>query len=478
MALTKSQFKRFLVCPMHLWAEVNHLFDPHKKNYFLEHLGRQGYKVEDLAERFLVDKMNQEYPAGSSLKFQHQLKDGNYEAIVDVLIHNPETNQFDLFEVKSTSHVKKEHGYEVTFQYLLAKTQFPIGKCYLVHVNSQYVRRGDLNLAKLFKVVDMTEQIKKYEQTVLLFREEAKALIASATPPSDSACLDPETCPCLELCHFNLPKFSIFDLPDTHAQSAQFQDLLKLGSRDLSFIPKDFPLTTHQRRFLESFRNNKPIIEKKLLKERLEQLKFPLYFVDYETFGPAVPIYEGYKPYQNIVFQYSLHIISKPNSPDIIHKEFLHTGRDEPSKIFVESLLNDIGPRGSLISWYKVFENTRNKELATLQPDYQDRLLDLNERTVDLMEVFSHLIYVDYRFHGSSSIKKVLPVLVPELSYEDLKISKGDVAMLKWSEMVFGHHGAPLPEVEREQIKTDLLEYCGLDTKAMVEIWRRLKALK
>lgn len=462
---------------MHLWADVNHLLDPIKKSIFLQHLGRQGYQVEDLAEQMLVEKMNSQYPAGSSLKFQHQFKDGNYEAVVDVLIHNAETDVYDLYEVKSSSHAKREHGYEITFQYLLAKTQLPIGKCYLVHINNNYVRQGELNLEKLFVIEDMSEQIKKYEAEVELLRQQAKELLSSPTPPSHDTCLDPKTCICLDLCHYNLPKYSIFDLPDTNRQSVQYQDLLAQNIRDLSFIPKDFPLTTHQRRFLESFVKNAPIIEKNQLKQRLGQLVYPLYFLDYETYGSAIPLYDGYKPYQNLVFQYSLHIVPKANSKDIIHKEFLHTSKDEPSRAFCESLLNDIGEKGSVISWYKGFENSRNKELAQLQPEFKDRLLDLNERTFDLMEIFSKLAYVDFRFRGSSSIKNVLPVLVPELSYDKLNISKGDVAMLKWAEMVLGHKGRKAVAVDPEQTQKDLLEYCELDTLAMVEIWKRLKKL-
>lgn len=477
MALTKSQFKTYLDCPMHLWAEANKLLDPVKNSVFLQHLGRQGYKVEDLAEQMLVEKMNANYPKGSSLKFQQQLKDGNYEAVVDVVIHNAETDTYDLYEVKSSSHAKREHGYEITFQYLLAKSQFSVGKCYLVHINNNYVRKGALNLEKLFVIEDMTEQIKKYEDEVLLLRQQAKDLLSSSTPPSNDTCLDPKSCVCLDLCHYNLPKFSIFDLPDTNRQSIQYQNLLAQNIRDLSFIPKDFPLTTHQRRFLESFTKNSPIIEKNQLKQKLSQLKYPLYFLDYETFGPAVPMHDGYKPYQNLVFQYSLHIVSKPNDRKILHKEFLHTTADEPSRAFCESLFSHIGEKGSIISWYKGFENSRNKELAQLQPEFKDRLLSLNERTFDLMEIFSKLTYVDYKFRGSSSIKNVLPVLVPELNYENLNINKGDVAMLMWAEMVYGRKGHPSLQLDKEQIKKDLLEYCQMDTWAMVEIWQKLKKL-
>jgi len=455
---------------MHLWAKVNNLEEKVERNYFREHLSKQGYKVEDLAEKFLTDKLKQ-YPAGSTIELQHKLKDGNYEAIVDVLIKDNKNNTVDLYEIKSSSHIKRSHSYGVTFQHLLAKELLPVNKTYLVHINNDYVKQGEIDLEQFFTVSDMTEEILKHQDEVEVERANAKKLIGSAKPPENESCRKPKDCPCPSLCHYNLPKYSIYDIPDLRKSGVQFKTLQTMGIKDPNNIPSDFLLTTHQEQFLQSLRTQKPVININAIKQKLDDLEFPLYFVDYETFGPAIPIYDNYKPYQNIVFQYSLHIVRDKQANNIEHFEYLHTSKEEPSKQFIEDLLDKIGETGTLISWYKPFENSRNNELGILQPQYQERLLDLNNRTFDLMEIFKKQHYVDYRFRGSSSIKNVLPVLVPSLSYKDLNINKGDVAMLKWYEMVFGE------DDDKEQTIKDLLEYCKLDTWAMVEIWRELSSL-
>jgi hypothetical protein len=468
MALTKSQFITYLNCPMHLWAKVNKLEEKQERNYFREHLSKQGYKVEDLAEEFLKEKLKQ-YPTGSTIELQHKLNDGNYEAIVDVLIKDKKNNTVDIYEIKSSSHVKRSHSYGVTFQHILAKELLNINKTYLVHINSDYVKQGEIDLEQFFVITDMTDEILKHQDEVEVERANAKKLIGSKKPPENETCTKPKDCPCPSLCHYNLPKFSIYDIPDMRKKGVQFMTLQTMEIKDPTNIPSDFLLTTHQEKFLQSLRTKKPVIDRNAIKQQLDNLVYPLYFVDYETFGPAIPIYNNYKPYQNIVFQYSLHIVDEENN--ITHHEYIHTSKEEPSKTFIEDLLDKIGDKGTVISWYKPFENSRNKELAKLQPEYKKRLLDINSRTFDLMEIFKKQHYVDYRFRGSSSIKNVLPVLVPSLSYKDLNINKGDVAMLKWYEAVFGE------DKDKEQTIKDLLEYCKLDTWAMVEIWRKLKNL-
>lgn len=468
MALTKSQFITYLDCPMHLWAKVNNLEEKTERNYFREHLSKQGYKVEDLAEEFLTDKLKQ-YPIGSTIELQHKLSDGNYEAIVDVLIKDNKNNTVDLYEIKSSSQVKRSHSYGVTFQHILAKELLPVNKTYLIHINSDYVRQGKIDLEQFFTITDMTDEILKHEDEVERERATAKKLVESTKPPENETCTRPKDCPCPSLCHYNLPKYSIFDIPDMRKSGEQFKTLQTMGIKDPSNIPLDFLLTTHQEKFLQSLRSKKSVIDKQAIKQQLDKLEYPLYFVDYETFGPAIPIYDNYKPYQNIVFQYSLHIVEEDNNID--HHEYLHINKEEPSKTFIEDLLDKIKNKGTVISWYKPFENSRNKELAKLQPEYKKQLLDINKRTFDLMDIFKKQYYVDYRFRGSSSIKKVLPVLVPSLSYKNLNIDKGDVAMLKWYEAIFGE------DKNKEQTIKDLLEYCKLDTWAMVKIWRELQSL-
>jgi len=472
MELTKSQFITYLDCPMHLWAESNDLEEKKPRNTFMEHLARQGYKVEDLAEQYIADKVEKEYPAGSTIEFQYEVNDGNYLAQIDILVKDNLHNTVDIYEVKSASHVKHDHEYGITFQHLLAKKLLPVNKTYLLYINSKYVKQGEINLEELFVIENMTDIILKHQDEVEIKRAQAKEVLANSHPPFNETCKKPHSCPCPSLCHYNLPNYSIYDIPDMRKNSSQFMELMTLGIQDPTYLPSDFLLTTHQEKYLRSLRTKKPVIDKRKIKEKLDNLEFPLYFIDYETFGPAIPYFDNYSPYQNIVFQYSLHVVRDKRGKKIEHFKYLHAEPTEPSQQFIKHMLNNIGETGSVISWYKPFENSRNKELAVLQPSYTDRLLNLNERTFDLMDIFKKQDYVDFRFRGSSSIKNVLPVLVPTLSYKDLNISKGDVAMLEWDNLVHHYSGQ-----QKEQTIKDLLEYCKLDTWAMVEIWKYLNNL-
>jgi len=453
---------------MHLWAKSRDLEKSKVISVYDQHLSKQGYQVEKLAKQFLKNKVSREYPLGSTISFQVVVQDNDYEARIDALVHDIVNNTYDLYEIKSTTKVEKEHKYDTTFQYLIAKTNMPIHKVYLVRVNGDYIKDGEPDINSLLAVDDLSEFLLEFQDEVFHKRMEAKGILNLEFPPKDEHCFNPKTCPCRDLCHENLPEYSIYDLP--YGNKKKYQSLLDLGINDLAEIKSDFPVSERQKWLLQSIYQQKPIIQYAKIKEELNTLEYPLYFLDYETIGTALPIHNNYKPYQNIIFQYSLHVIENPEDEGQ-HFEFLASDQDEPSEKLCQSLLTHIGPRGTIIVWHKSFECGRNSELALLQLSFAEQLLDINKRTYDLKEIFSKSLYVDYRFHGSASIKDVLPVLVPELSYKELDIAKGDVAMTKWYDMVYGD----LSEGEKEKIKYDLLTYCKLDTLAMVEIWRKLK---
>ena len=180
-------------------------------------------------------------------------------------------------------------------------------------------------------------------------------------------------------------------------------------------------------------------------------------------------MYPGYHPQQQIVFQYSLHRLDQPDG-EPVHREHLSASCEEPSLSLLEQLSTDIGDHGTVIVWNKTFEMTRNKDMGLISPQYAGFLENLNQRIYDLGEIINQGIYLHPGFKGSWSIKHVLPVMVPELSYADLAIHQGDQASIAWWQICFGQ----LPEDEKEKLKAALLCYCHLDTLAMVEIYKRL----
>ena len=321
------------------------------------------------------------------------------------------------------------------------------------------------------KVSQLVEQkipgskiVKKLKATVEDLMYQALNVINTESPDRIEGCLNPKTCPCPDLCFPNLPKKSIFNIP--YLSHRRKRELIDSKIIDINDISDELPLNPMQRKIVNAIKTNKLYLDKTKLKEFLNSFVFPIYFLDYETYPLAVPIYNKYKTYQQMVFQYSLHIVNKDGTTE--HKEYLETETGDPSRNLIKKLQEDIGETGSVVSWNKTFECGRNEDMARLYPEHAEFLKDANKRMIDLADFINKEMYIHPDFLGSWSIKNVLPVMVPELSYKKLKVNKGDQAMLTWWKMVNSK--------DKKEAK-DLLEYCGLDTLAMVKIWEELKTL-
>jgi hypothetical protein len=214
-----------------------------------------------------------------------------------------------------------------------------------------------------------------------------------------------------------------------------------------------------------------PTIDKAQIKSFIDNLKYPLYFLDYETLMSLIPYFDGQRPYQQVPFQYSLHIIESPDTEEV-WKDYLHRDNTDPIRPLTEQLLIDIGTSGTVLVWYESFEKKRNSELGEMLPEYAAALEAINDRVVDLILPFKNKWYDDPRCEGSASIKAVLPVLCPELSYKELGIQEGGSAQRLWMEAVLDSKRFD----QKDQILSDLVEYCKLDTFAMVEIFKCLKS--
>ena len=192
--------------------------------------------------------------------------------------------------------------------------------------------------------------------------------------------------------------------------------------------------------------------------------------MDYETFSSAIPIVEGMKPHAHIPFQFSIHIKKDEDSAELEHYQYLAEEAELPLSL-IESMERVIYDKGSVVSWHKSFENTRNKEMALLYPDKADFLNSVTERTIDLEDIFKGG-YIDIAFGGSTSIKKVLPILVPELTYDSMTVANGTDAMEAFSNIIEWEDNT-----EKTKLKEDMLAYCKLDTFAMVKIYEKMKEI-
>ena len=464
--ISKSDFLIYCDAHRHLWASKHGLLECEVSD-FDEHLIDEGYAVENLAGEYLQTVLLSENPTWKILP-QQTFKDGRFEARTDFLVFQPETNTYDLYEVKSATSPDKKDAYDVAYQYLILQHQIKIDHVYILHLNKDYVRTNNLvDLSQLFIADDLTELVIELLPGIAGLREEA--LVAAEAPSAFDLphCLAPKDCPCPNLCHPNLPEFSIYDIPRLSAKKKAA--LLDMGILDARLIPDDFDLNSKQQLIAERAKTNSEYVNLPALKNQIGKLQFPLWFLDYETCICAIPRFDGYHPQQQVVFQYSLHKLDEVKS-EPHHKGFIAIDEGDPSIILLKQLSEDLGEFGNVIVWNKAFEMTMNREMAKLHPKYAAFLENLNSRIYDLGEIVNLGIYIHPRFKGSWSIKNVLPVMVPELSYENLHINKGDKASMAWWNITFGN----IDFGKKSELLNGLDKYCELDTLAMVEIFRKL----
>ena len=206
------------------------------------------------------------------------------------------------------------------------------------------------------------------------------------------------------------------------------------------------------------------------LNEFIGKLDYPLYFMDFETYGPAIPIYDGTKPYQQMPFQFSVHVVSKQGVKPK-HISFIAEGSADPREAFLTNLKKSLGTKGSIVTYNAPFEKGRLKELALFLPKHAKWVDSILPRVVDLLVPFRNFSYYHPSQKGSASIKQVLPAVTGE-TYADLEISEGESASRLYYEMI---HVKNLGDKEKAKLLKDLEEYCSLDTEGMIMILNELQ---
>jgi hypothetical protein len=517
--LTKTDFILYRECPNNAWVKRNR---PEEYARFVisefeQSLAIMGNEVEELARGmfptgYLVEGRGTEaqnitkklIEKHTPIIFQAVFATDNYLAATDVLKWNEEAQKYDLYEIKMSTteeddeeeleegkpkrvNRKKELQYEhdLAFQAnVLKDCGVQLNKKYLVRLNRTYVRNGDLDFRQnqLFIVEDKTQAIEPIMPAVAIEMAQAQAyLLTKEMPPDPCPCYykgRSSHCTAFSFINPAVPAYSVHDLNRIGSSKKYLKELLDEGILEIGDVPIDDRLKPKAKKTGEKpskprklnqvtvHKSQKPLINFDTLKAELSSLNFPLYFLDYETYPTAIPPYNGYHPYQQIVFQYSLHVLhDKDSEPK--HFELLVL-EGEPSEKIAISLREHIGDAGTVISWYKTFENSRNRELASLLPQYQDFFTSVIDRTYDLMDIVDGQHYVHPGFEGRASIKNVLPALAPDLSYKKLGVQSGTDAIEAYRKIT----KRELTGEEAKEKKQQMLEYCKLDTFAMYVLWK------
>ena len=478
--LSKSRFITGQQCHLRLWYQCYHPDLASETSEAQQAIFDVGHKVGELAtrlypggRRIAEDHTHHEKAVQTTLKvIENPEIHAIYEAAflsddirvrVDIL-ERLENGRWNLIEVKSSASLKDVHLPDVAVQWhVLRGAGLEIDKAFLMHVNNEYVYDGkELDLNSFFISSDVTKEVVAMQESVPSMISELKAVLSDSDPPDippSRHCNTPYECEFYEHCTKEMPEHWIMDL--SGITQRKLNELAAMGINDIRDIPSTYSLTALHQRIRTSVLENKETISEELEHE-LTDVEYPVHFLDFETIITAIPRYAGTRPYQTIPFQWSNHILQKDEFLE--HHDYLCNEDKDPREEFTFRLLSVLGMKGTIFI-YSSYEIRIIKALSEDLPEYRKKLLDILDRFKDLCVIMKKHFY-NPGFHGSFSLKSVLPVLAPDMNYKSLEIQKGGQASLEYLRMI----DPSASSKEREKIREDLLTYCEQDTYAMVRI--------
>ncbi|MFH1608584.1 MAG: DUF2779 domain-containing protein, partial [Patescibacteria group bacterium] len=503
MKLTKTDYLIYKDCAKNAWLKI------HKKDIYYEKqlsvfdqtIIETGNEVDKLARDLFPNGIEVEdrndfsgtmklVEAKTPVIYQPVFETDLYKIVCDILVWNEKQEVYDLYEVKASNSGENKkakdelYSYDIAFQYLVMKElNMPIGRLNLIRFNNEYIRGAELDLEELFIKEDFTERVFEIRDIVAHEMEIAQDFLSQEKEPfGNCKCITrgrSSHCTTFSYSNPNVPDYSVHDISRIGMSKKKLAELIDSSIFLIEDVPEDFKLSEKQRNQVEAVQLDKVYINKEEIREFMKNITFPISFLDYETFAAGVPRFAGFSPFNQITFQFSLHISEashvaglrpRDEKTEPRHEEFIYTEDKNPDEQFVLALKEKLPNSGTVIVWNKSFEIGRNKDLAKRNPEYKDFLDSINTRVIDLMDVFSEQHYIHSKFKGKTSIKYILPVLAPELSYKVLDIQEGATASDTWNKIVSDEFDEKEKKEKIESLKT----YCKLDTYAMYAIWKHL----
>ncbi|MFC1914883.1 DUF2779 domain-containing protein [Chloroflexota bacterium] len=481
--LSKSKYLNGLQCPKLLWMQIN---DPKRLpqvDIATQFIFDQGHLVGELAKKLFPegidvppnDFMGNIAATGKHLNerkilFEAGILAGQIYSRLDVLRPINE-DQWDIIEVKSSTSVKDVNIHDVAFQRHCCESQgLSINHCYLAYINNQYARDGEINPQELFKIDDITDLVEEASHEILDRVDNMFEDMTREKCPEIGIgphCRDPYECELAECWDF-LPEQNIFNL---YYGGKKCFELYDSGIFTVKEIPDSYKLNGKQSIQKTCEISGQPHVDKEAIADFLSTLQYPIYYLDFETIGPAVPLYDGTRPYQAVPFQFSLHVVNNEES-DPEHFSFLASGIDDPRPAFLAELKKLLCNAGSIVVYNQGFEEGILKELAKMFPEYDNWITSVRGRLVDLLQPFRSFYYYHPKQKGSASIKRVLPALTGK-GYDGMEISEGTEASIKYYTVTY----CEATEEECNKVRADLEKYCALDTEGMIWIMDELGRL-
>ncbi len=485
MNLSKSRYCNAMQCMKMLWLEKNkpeekskvendrtldngnfvhevarNLLGPSKIVPFNEDLSKMLVETQKLLEKDGV-------VAEASFLYENNF------CSVDLL--RKKGQDYEIYEVKSSSKVKEVYKIDLAYQvYVLNSLGYHVTKSFVVTINNSYVRKGDLELDKLFKINDLTEEIQERQNDISKNITKINKYMQQTKEPDedvDLKCFSPYDCPFFNYCTRKLPKPNVFDLREVHLSKKI--SLYRDGFIDYPSLLKSSLADKYKKVIEYELYNLEDYVNKKALKDFFDTLSYPLYFLDFETFNDPIPPYDNLSPYERVPFQYSLHYIV---DKELKHTEFLGKEGEDPRRKLAEKLVHDIPLNVCILAYNMSFEKGVIKKLASMYPDLANHLMNIYHNIKDLMTPFYKKDYYTKDMHGSYSIKYVLPALFPNderFNYHNLDLVQNGVDAMDNFQAL-----SKLDGKEKEYVRERLLRYCELDTYAMVKILEKLQEIE
>ncbi len=387
----------------------------------------------------------------------------NFITRADILTRATDDYGWDLIEVKSSVNQKAEFIDDMAYTTLIAQEAgFSPNAVKLMLVDRNY--RLGMDPQKLFQTVDCTEQVMARVDDFTPYLPLIGSLISQPIEPEPVLSYKCKNCEEFPECTGKDIDCPIFIIP--RLQQKKADEMIEQGVVCVQDIPDDFPLSANQKKVVECVKCGLIRVDP-VIKDMLQEIQWPAYYLDFETTMTALPLYPGIGPYEKIPTQYSIHFCDQCGCINI-HRQYIANPKTDCRREFAERLLEDLAGGGSIIT-YSSFEKTVIRAVTDSFPDLGEPLRQIMNRIVDLEKFVHRLDHPEFR--GRTSIKVVLPVLVPDLSYDGLEIANGDMAMVRFAMMA----RETIPEHKWEETCVALLEYCKMDTLAMVRLHEALE---
>lgn len=489
--ISKSKFLSGIQCPLLLWTQYNDRDAIPPTNAGTQYIFDMGHTVGDLAKKLWPDGI--EVPAGGAdrpdldatvattreylrkrkpifeASFLSDEAGGRRYVRADVLVPAP-GGAWDLVEVKSSTRTKDVNIWDVAFQAgAIEGAGLKLRRLSLMHIDTSYVRSGPIEPRRLFATDDITDVARTRMHDVPAMFARYAATIGGPRPvvPIGAHCINPYSCAMKDVCWAHLPEHHVTTMVRAGKKAFDWCDR---GIHDVADIPNR-DLHGPQRVQKDAVKAGRMMVDPQAVHALLDSLEYPLWHLDFESVNPAVPLFDGTRPFQQVPFQFSLHVQDAPDA-EPRHIEYLSTDDQDPRPGLLEAL-SAIGPYGTVLAFNATFESQVLATLGATFPAWRSMTDDLGARLRDLADPFRTFSVYHPAQKGSYSLKAVLPALTGA-GYEGMPIADGQTAGRQWLQAVYK---PGLPAADREAILADLRAYCGKDTGAMVEILAALRAM-